>query len=116
MRLSGVVGAWVVGVVGVVRVVGVVGVDQIEVEMARAVVGDVLDLAPHPQVAPAGEGPEERLLHPVIEGTYRKDAGPLLGPALPGEAVCALPVVARLSTIATVHWRRLRIEELTRIP
>ncbi len=95
--------------------VRVVGVDQIEVEVARTVVRYVLDLAPHPQMPAAGEGLGQRRLDLVVESADRKDAGPLFGPVLHRTGLCALPVVATVGCVATVHWRRFRIEELTGI-
>ena len=54
----------------------VVGVDQVQVEMARAVVRDVLDLPAHPQGPVPGEGPAERALDLLVEAADGEDAAP----------------------------------------
>ena len=50
-----------------------VGVDQVQVEVARAVVGEVADLAADPELAGAGKGPGEGGLHLVVEGADGED-------------------------------------------
>ena len=52
-----------------------VGIDQIEVEMAGAVVGDVLDFAADPQVPAPGEGLGERRLDLVVETRNERTPG-----------------------------------------
>ena len=55
-------------------------VHQVQVQMTRpAVVRQILDLPPHPQVPPPGEGLGQRRLDLVVEAADREDAGPLRG-------------------------------------
>ena len=56
----------------------VLGVDQAHVEMARAVVRDVLDLAPDPEVALARKSLVERASRP--RRRHRRSSGPRDGP------------------------------------
>ena len=78
----------------------VLGVDQAQIEMARAVVRDVLDLAADPEVAVPGKGLVERTLDLLVEAADGVDPTAVLvgsaGPPASGAAA----------------WR-LGIEELT---
>ena len=53
----------------------VVRVDQVQIEVPRAMVREVLDLAAHPQLAVAGEGRAQRGLDLLVEPTDGEDPG-----------------------------------------
>ena len=56
----------------------VLGIDQAHVEMARAVVRDVLDLPPDPEMAVPGEGLVERALDLLVDTADRVDPAAVL--------------------------------------
>ena len=57
----------------------VLGVDQAQVEVARAVVRDVLDLAPDPEMPVPGKGLVERAFDLLVDAPDGVDAAAVLG-------------------------------------
>ncbi len=81
------------------------GFHQVQVQMPRPVVRQVLDLPAHPQVPAPGEGLGQRRLDLVIKAADREDALPLPSPGLRN------PRRARFTTLFILAWRRLGVEE-----
>ena len=64
----------------------VLGIDQAHVEMARAVIRDVLDLAPDPEVAVPGKGLVERALDLLVDTADGVDPAAVLSGSAPPDA------------------------------